>query len=139
MRREPFSFRCYFYSLYIITKKTSLLRKWIKVQYCTQAPTWTASSNSAFARSETSFSSNCIPFSSIQAFITSLRSLSSIRPSSVKHELQTKTDCLLVSLGHNQPFGEWRPKHSNNLLEILCVIGELYKIELQERRTGACG
>ena len=54
--------------------------------------TWTASSKRALARLATSFSSNCIPFSTIQAFITSRRSLSSISPSSVRHETVTKTD-----------------------------------------------
>ena len=54
--------------------------------------TCTASSKRAFARLATSFSSNCIPFSTIQAFITSRRSLSSISPSSVRHETVTKTD-----------------------------------------------
>ena len=96
--------------------------------------TCTASSNRALARLATSFSSNCIPFSTIQAFITSLRSLSSIRPSSVKHELQTKSDCLVISLGHNQAFGEHRPKHSSNLLEIFCVIGKLLKLNCKKSR-----
>ena len=47
--------------------------------------TLTASSKSALARSETSFSSKCIPFSTMQARITSRRSGWSMRPSSEKY------------------------------------------------------
>ena len=75
------------YIYFCIVLFVFLITHAFKINYLSSAiksfrHTLTASSKRALARSETSFSSNSIPFSTMQAFITSRRSASSISPSS---------------------------------------------------------